>query len=117
MASNKPRVPKVLPTDVREALAAAVLRLGSQTAVARDLGVSPAVVNHLLKDRYPGDVATMADRIRGQYLAETVNCPVMGELGRRHCLDYQARPLAHTNPQRARLFHACKTCPNRRVAP
>lgn len=116
MASNKPKLPKALAVDVRDALIAAVARLGSQTAVARDLGVSPAVVNHLLRDRYVGDVATMAERIRGQYMAETVNCPVMGELGRRHCLDYQSRPLAHTNPQRVRLFHACKTCPNRRDA-
>jgi len=112
MASNK--LPQTLPADELAALEAAVKRFGTQSAVAKDLGVSSAVVNHLLKNRYPGDVATMAERIRGQYMAETVTCPVMGTLGLRHCLDNQARPLAHTNPVRVQLFHACKTCPNRK---
>lgn len=112
MASTK--LPQFLPADVLAALEEAVKRFGSQSKVAADLGVSGAVVNHLLKNRYPGDVATMADRIRGQYMSESVTCPVMGTLGRRHCLDNQARPLAHTNPLRVRLFHACKACPNRR---
>lgn len=116
MASNKPRQPQALPHDVLAALQAAVKRLGSQTATARELGVSAAVVNHLLKGRYAGDVARMASRIRGQFMSETVACPVMGELNRRHCLDYQARPLVHTNSIRVRLHAACKTCPNRRDA-
>lgn len=116
MASNKSGAPKTLAPDVRQALETAVKRIGSQAKVARDLGISVAVVSLLLRDRYPGDVATMSERIRGQYMAETVNCPVMGELGRRHCLDYQGRPLTFTNPQRVRLFYACKVCPNRRDA-
>ncbi len=113
MAST-PKTPQVLPPDVKAALEAAVKRLQTQTRVAEELGVSAAVVNHLLKDRYPGDVATMADRIRGQFMAETVTCPVMGTLSRRNCLDNQARPLVLTNPIRARLHNACKTCPNRK---
>jgi hypothetical protein len=116
MASSKPKIAKTLAADVLAALGNAVKRLGSQTKVAKDLGVSVTVVNQLLKDQYLGDVASMSERIRGQYMAETVSCPVMGELGRRHCLDYQVRPLAHTNPQRVRLYHACKTCPNRKDA-
>lgn len=116
MASNKPATPTPLPPDVQQALQAAVKRLGSQVNVAGELGVSAAVVNNLLKDRYLGDVAGMAERIRGQFMAQTVVCPVMGELGRRHCLDYQARPLVFTNPTRVALHSACKTCPNRREA-
>ena len=116
MASSDSKPMKVLGRDVHGALMAAVKRLGSQPKAAKDLGVSVTVVNQLLKDQYRGDVASMSERIRGQYMAETVTCPVMGELGRRHCLDYQVRPLAHTNPQRVRLFQACKTCPNRKDA-
>ncbi len=114
MASSKPRVAKKLPTDVNAALAAAVKNAGTQVKVAKALKVSGAVVSQLLRDSYMGDVATLADRIRGLYMAETVRCPVMGELGRNHCLDYQKRPLAFTNPQRAALHQACKTCPNRK---
>lgn len=114
MASNKARQPRKLPADVKAALAAAVKRAGSQTKVAAELGASGAVVSQLLRDAYPGDVPTYASRIRGLYMAETVQCPVMGTLGRNHCLDYQARPLAFTNPQRAALFQACKSCLNRK---
>lgn len=110
-ATNKPI--QTLPAEVKQALEGAVARLGSQSAVAVDLGISAAVVNHLLKDRYPGDVRRMEERIRGQYMAEVVICPVMGTLSRRHCLDYQARPIAFTNPGRARLHAACKTCKHR----
>lgn len=117
MASNKPAAtPTPLPPDVQAALQAAVARFGSQVKVAEELGVSPAVVNNLLKDRYLGDVAGMAERIRGQFMAQTVVCPVMGELSRRHCLDYQGRPLVFTNPTRVALHQACKTCTNRREA-
>lgn len=116
MALNKTARATVLEPEVKAALEAAVKRLGSQSKVADDLGISPAVVNNLLKDRYPGDVQGMAVRIRGQYMAETVQCPVMGQLGRRHCLDYQARPLAFTNPVRVALHRACKTCSHRKEA-
>lgn len=117
MASSKPRVPRTLPADVKAALTAACKRVGySQAKVAAELNVSGAVVSQLLRDRYLGDVPTLASRIRGKYMAETVQCPVMGTLGRNHCLDYQRRPLAFTNPQRAALFRACKTCPNRKDA-
>lgn len=115
MAST-PKQPVALPPDVKAALEAAVKRFKTQTAVADELGVSAAVVNNLLKDRYLGNVALMADRIRGQFMAETVVCPVQGVLSRRNCLDYQARPLVFTNATRVRLHQACKTCPNRKEA-
>jgi hypothetical protein len=114
MASIDKRAAKVLPPDVHAALAAAVKRLKKQSLVAKDLGVSGAVVSALLSNSYQGDVPTLAARIRGKYMAETVQCPVMGTLGRDHCLDNQARPLVFTNPLRASLFRACKTCPNRK---
>ena len=115
MAST-PRSPKPLPPEVKAALEAAVKRFKTQSAVADELGVSAAVVNNLLKDRYLGNTALMADRIRGQFMAETVSCPVQGVLSRRNCLDNQTRPLVFTNPTRVRLHHACKSCPNRKEA-
>lgn len=116
MASSKPRAARRLPKDVKAALTEAWKRLGSQTKVGAELKVSGSVVSQLLSDSYPGDVDTIADRIRGLYMAETVHCPVMGAIGRDNCLDYQKRPLAFTNPQRAALHRACKTCPNRKEA-
>jgi DNA-binding transcriptional regulator YdaS (Cro superfamily) len=86
---------------------------GSQVKAAAQLGVSSATVNQLLKGRYPGDVGRMETKIRGELLRETVACPVMGDLSKRSCLDYQRQPYAPTNPQRARLYKACQSCPNR----
>ncbi len=115
MHLNKPTTPGVLSHDVKAALAAAVQRMGSQSRVATDLGISGPVVSTLLKDKYTGNVQAMETRIRGQYMAETVACPVMGALSSRDCLDYQARPAAFTNPVRAALSRSCKSCPNRRA--
>jgi hypothetical protein len=46
-------------------------------------------------------------------MGETVMCPVLDEIGRDRCLSEQVKPFAATSSTRARLFHACKTCPNR----
>ncbi len=114
MASNKPRTFGILPAEVKAALQAAVTRFGSQVKVAEELHVTGPVVSMLLKDKYPGSVEAMEQRIRGQFMAETVQCPVQGTLSKRSCLDNQALPLAFTNPIRAALGRACKTCPNRK---
>ena len=114
MASNKPKTLSVLPADVKAALQAAVTRFNSQGKVAEELGVSTAVISTLLKDKYPAGVEVMEQRIRGQFMSETVRCPVMGDLSKRSCLDNQALPMAFTNPVRAALGRACKTCINRK---
>ncbi len=110
---NAPRM-AVLPPDVLAALEVAVRDCGSQVAAAKRLAVSVSAVNQLLRNRYQGDVAGMAERIRGEFMAELVSCPVMGQLGRQHCLEYQSRPLVMTNPLRAALYRACPHCPNYR---
>lgn len=99
------------------ALQGAVQAAGSQSKVAQELNVSAAVVSTLLKGKYTGNVAAMAQRIRGKYLFETVHCPVYGTLNGHSCLEFQAQPVAFTNPLRAALGRACKTCPNRKEAP
>ncbi|OYZ03473.1 MAG: hypothetical protein B7Y42_00400 [Polaromonas sp. 28-63-22] len=104
-----------LPADVKAALQAAVLRFGSQTKVGEELSVSGAAVSLLLADKYSGNVEVMANRIRGQFMAETVRCPVMGDLSKRSCLDNQALPQAFTNPMRAALGRACKNCIHRKA--
>lgn len=82
-------------------------------AVAKRLGYSDAVVSHVLAAKYPGDMAKVLTKIRGALMGETVMCPILDEIGRDRCLSEQAKPFAATNSTRARLFHACKACPNR----
>ncbi|MGO4735945.1 transcriptional regulator [Bosea sp. 2KB_26] len=82
-------------------------------AVARRLGYSDAVISHVLAKKYPGDVDKVFATIRGLLMGETVDCPELGELRRDQCLRNQARPFNPTNSTSARLFHACRVCPNR----
>ncbi|MBI2770017.1 MAG: XRE family transcriptional regulator [Burkholderiales bacterium] len=116
MPTPNKRTARALPADVKAALADAVKKLKSQSKAAAALQVSGSVVSQLLNGVYPGDVDTMADRIRGKFMAQTVKCPVMGDLARNECLNNQARAFAATNPLRTALHKACKTCPNRKEA-
>lgn len=85
----------------------------SQRKVAEKLGISPTAVNQLLKGSYPGDLKAMESRVRGVYLAGVVDCPVLGELSSKDCLDWQRKPFAATNPIRVQMYRACRDgCPN-----
>lgn len=88
-------------------------RAETSRAVARRLDYSDAVISHVLANRYPGDLAKVFAKIRGALMGETVLCPILDEIRRDQCLREQARPFAATNSTRARLYHACKTCPHR----
>lgn len=88
----------------------------SQGAIGKRLGVSPSVVNQVLGNRYAGRVDLFEKRVRGELMAETVLCPILGDLSSRDCLDHQSRKFSATNPVRVKLFTACKTCPNRKEA-
>lgn len=85
----------------------------SQKRTADRLGVSPAMVNQALRNAYKGDVDRLAERVRGELLAASVICPVLGEITSRRCLDEQARPRATTNHLRVAVYNACRSgCPH-----
>lgn len=91
---------------------AAECRRTSQSAAADRIGVSEAVVSQVLKGKYPGRVDRVQARVEGALMAQTVTCPILGDLQRNECLDHQVRPFAATNSQRVALWRMCKTCPN-----
>ena len=86
----------------------------TQAATARRLGVSPTVVNQVLKGNYKGNLNNIRARVEGELLGAVVDCPALGELPRQRCVEYQARSFAATNPMRVLLYHTCRTCPNQR---
>lgn len=93
---------------------ATACRSRSQRAVAQQLGYSEATISYVLSNKYQnGDIPKVFAKIRGAFMGETVMCPILDEIGRDRCLSEQAKPFAATNSTRARLFHACKTCPHR----
>ncbi|MDO8837983.1 MAG: transcriptional regulator [Parvibaculum sp.] len=88
----------------------------SQNRVGKKLQVSSTVVSRVIGNTYEGDVEKFADRVRGTYLAATVICPVLGEIGRQRCVAEQGKKLTFENPQRPRLYQACRGgCPNSRL--
>lgn len=87
----------------------------TQRAVAEQIGYSPAVVSCVLKGTYRGDLRAVEQAVRGAFLHATVDCPVIGELRAHRCLEIQRQPFAATNPQRVRLYRACRNgCPHSR---
>jgi len=97
-------------TDWLAALREACTAPSSQADVARRLGVSRTMISLALLGRYEGNLGRLERLVRGTFMAETVECPVMGTISRRTCLDEQARPFAPTNPQRVQVWRACRTC-------
>lgn len=87
----------------------------SQKKTADLIGYSPAVVNTVLKGTYKGDLSKVEDAVRGALMHKTLQCPIIGELATNRCLEYQKRPFAATNPQRVKLYRACRSCPNNRI--
>lgn len=86
------------------------------TAAAAAIGCSPGLVSHVLANRYPGSMPTVIEKIRGALMGHVVACPVLGEIGRDHCLQEQGRPFATTNAARARVYRACRSgCPHSRL--
>lgn len=88
----------------------------SQAAVARRLGVSASMINQALKGAYKGDLSRLQGLVEGVFLRQTVHCPVIGEIGRDTCLHHQAEPFKPVNPQRVKLYRACRNgCPNSKI--
>lgn len=89
----------------------------SQRKVAEQLGVSPAMVNQVLKGTYTGNVDTLRIKVEGAFMDQCVGCPVLGRLPIHECEANQKRPFAASNPQRVQLYRACRAgCPHSSLA-
>ncbi len=85
-------------------------------ACAKRLRYSAAVISQTIGNKYPGDLAKIETTVRGALMHETVQCPVVGEIGRDRCLQHQSADRAHTNSVRTRLYLACRSgCPHSRI--
>lgn len=107
------------PPDWVTALAARCDEVRSQRKVGDELGYSPGVINQVIRNKYPGDLGKIAEKVHGRYLGKTVDCPVLEEIPRDACLKHQAvKPDAiATNPFRVQLYRACRGgCPHSLLA-
>lgn len=85
-------------------------------ATAEKIGYSAATISQVLSGNYKGDLNAVRQKVEGALMGATVECPLIGEIPRNRCLDFQRQGYAPTNPLRAQLLRACPTCPNRRGA-
>jgi len=85
-------------------------------ACAKRLNYSGAAISYTINNKYLGDLGKIEETVRGALMGETVMCPVLGEMTRNVCLDWQAKPRAVTNPIRTKVYRACRNgCSNSRL--
>lgn len=87
-----------------------------QRAVAEQLGISNAVVSLVVNEKYTGDMQRIQKLVESVFLALTVKCPVLGDIGWHTCQQHQQNHNTG-NPQRLRLYRACRSgCPHSDLA-
>jgi len=86
----------------------------SQNKTARRLGYTAGAVSQLLHGAYRANTAALEATVRGALMAETVACPVLGELGIDHCLRWRRRGFRNGNSLDVTMFRACARCPQNR---
>ncbi len=88
----------------------------SLKAVAKKIGYSLATVSYVIANKYAGDLDRVAAKVSGALMNETVVCPILGEIGRDHCLDEQKKNFVGTSSIRSKLFRACRSgCVHSRI--
>jgi len=84
----------------------------SQAAAARKIGRSGALINQVLRNKYPGRLDRVGQDV-ARVLSDTpVACPVLGEISGAACLSHQRAPYNGTNHMTVKLYVACRKCPN-----
>ncbi|MAU96188.1 transcriptional regulator [Aurantimonas sp. 22II-16-19i] len=84
------------------------------TGAGKRVGRPASTLSQTLSNTYRGDVGKIEERVRGALMALTVECPVLGEIGRDRCLDEQGKDFSGTSAMRAQLYRACRFsgCPH-----
>jgi hypothetical protein len=73
------------------------------------INYSRSAISSVLNGKYAkGDMGRFESMVRGALMAETVECPVLGQIGRDRCLNEQNEPFRATSSFRAQLYHACR---------
>lgn len=90
-------------------------RDGLRGAAAR-IGYSYSAISNVLAAKYRGDLGRIEQLVRGALMGVEVDCPVLGTIGRDHCIDEQTQSFRASSAHRAQLYHACRNgCPNART--
>lgn len=81
----------------------------TQAIVAGKLGISEATVSQVLSGTYKASTMRIERRIRGEFIGETVDCPVMGNVSMHLCQDMQERKDTGSSDQwTMQCYGACR---------
>jgi len=98
--------------DWIEELADLADREGLKGAEKR-IGYAGSTISQVLSNNYNGVLAKVEQRVRGALMGATVICPVLDEMRRDVCLDWQGKPFAATSSLRVAMYRACRSgCPH-----
>ena len=79
-------------------------------ACGKRVNYSASAISNVLNGKYEkGDMGRVEAMVRGALMGKTVECPVLGEIGRDRCLTEQDEPFRATSAFRARLWHECRS--------
>lgn len=88
----------------------------SLAGAAKKIGYTGGLVSNIIANKYPAGTERIEAKVRGALMNETVTCPILGEIGRDHCLDEQAKPRMATSSIRSKLYRACRNgCRHSRI--
>ena len=90
-------------------LAAAADRT-SQAAVARLLGINSGYISYALRNEKPQYHQSVEYAVRGKLMAETIACPVLGEIDQSLCVRHRKNRVPPVLPEERQLRAACPTC-------
>jgi hypothetical protein len=99
--------------DKREAVLG-IIEANGASSVAKKIGYSNPVISRIKKGDYPNP-EPIYDMILGNFTAETLVCPVVGEMPISRCLEARRRselPYFPSSRQSTDLYHTCPLCPN-----
>jgi hypothetical protein len=81
--------------------------------IANRLRRSKAAISGVVNGTYKASTDRIEERVRGELMNKTHECPVLGEISPARCQDEQAKPFAATNPTRVAVYKACRAgCPH-----
>lgn len=83
----------------------------SQKKTAVKISRSSALVNQVLKGKYPGDLTDVQNRVE-KVFGIKIPCPELGDIEGAACLVNQQKKYNPANHAAVSLFVACRRCPH-----
>lgn len=89
----------------------------NQRVTGDKIGYSSSVVSQAISRTYAGDIDRVEEKVRGALMKQKVSCPILVEVARDTCLNWQKKPIAGTSSLRMKMYRACRSgCPNSRLS-